>query len=209
MTATGTKEKLLAIAAERFLAVGPDGVSLRDVAKRAGITPMAVYRHYADKEALLLAVVEQGFANYAAYLRPVSLASDPADHLRWLAGRVFDFATEQGAYFELMFLTARTIRGLGDRSTIRRIHLPTYRVAREALRDAGHGSVPGSGTLRDATIEMLAYCIGFCAFVISGALQASPEEARRQYLDGFDRLLTRLIGPAQSDRKTMEREERQ
>lgn len=113
MTATGTKEKLLAIAAERFLAVGPDGVSLRDVAKRAGITPMAVYRHYADKEALLLAVVEQGFANYAAYLRPVSAVPDPADHLRWLAGRVFDFATEQGAYFELMFLTARTIRGAG------------------------------------------------------------------------------------------------
>ncbi|MBI1262218.1 MAG: TetR family transcriptional regulator [Rhizobiales bacterium] len=195
MAVKGTKEKLLAIAAERFLAVGPDGVSLRDVARRAGITPMAIYRHYADKEALLLAVVEHGFDNYAAYLRrrPDAAAPDPVEHLRWLAGRVFDFAIDQGAFFELMFLTARTIRGLGDRSIIRRIHLPTYRVARDALRDAGHGTVPGSGSLREATIEMLAYCIGFCAFTISGALQASPDEARRQYLQGFDRLLARLI----------------
>jgi AcrR family transcriptional regulator len=35
---------------------GPDGFSLRGVAKRAGVTPPAVYRHFADKDALLAAI---------------------------------------------------------------------------------------------------------------------------------------------------------
>ena len=35
-----------------------DGVSLRAAAKRAGVSPMAVYNHFADKDALLVAAVE-------------------------------------------------------------------------------------------------------------------------------------------------------
>lgn len=193
MAAADTKEKLIAIAVERFLALGPDGVSLRDIAKRAGITPMAVYRHYDDKEALLLAVIERGFASYASYLDAGAPAADPVDHLKWLAGRVFDFAHEQGAYFELMFLTARTARGLSDRVRVTSIHGPTYRVAREALRDAGYREIPGGATLRAATTDMLAYCIGFCAFFISGALPVDATTARARFLEGFGRLLHRLL----------------
>ena len=193
MVPIDTKEKLIAIAVERFLALGPDGVSLRAIAKRAGITPMAVYRHYDDKEALLLAVIERGFASYASYLDVGVPAADPVDHLKWLAGRVFDFAHEQGAYFELMFLTARTARGLSDRIRITSIHAPTYRVAREALRDAGYREVTCGGTLKAATTDMLAYCIGFCAFFISGALPVEADEARARFLQGFSRLLVRLL----------------
>ncbi len=35
---------------------GPEGFSLRDVAKRAGVTPPAVYRHFSDKDELLAAI---------------------------------------------------------------------------------------------------------------------------------------------------------
>lgn len=35
---------------------GPEGFSLRDVAKRAGVTPPAVYRHFGDKDELLAAI---------------------------------------------------------------------------------------------------------------------------------------------------------
>jgi AcrR family transcriptional regulator len=35
---------------------GPDGFTLRDVARRAGVTPPAVYRHFEDKDQLLAAV---------------------------------------------------------------------------------------------------------------------------------------------------------
>lgn len=184
-----TKERIFAVAVDGFLKSGPGGVSMRQIAEHAGITPMAIYRHFADKEALLLAVLQEGFRLYAGYLTPAHPAPDPLDHLRWLAGRVFDFAAEKGAYFELMFLTARTAEGLRDRSRIQRIHAPTYRVAREALRATMEAGCVDVGDLRSETSEMLAYCIGYCALFLSGGFRVDAATARERYLAGFDRHL--------------------
>lgn len=49
-----TKAGLRAIAED-----GPDGFTLRDVARRAGVTAPAVYRHFADKDALLAAIAAE------------------------------------------------------------------------------------------------------------------------------------------------------
>ena len=38
---------------------GPEGFSLRGVATRAGVTPPAVYRHFADKDELLAAIAAE------------------------------------------------------------------------------------------------------------------------------------------------------
>ena len=184
-----TKEKIFAIAVDSFLASGPRGVSMREIAVRADITPMAIYRHFADKEALLLAVLKHGFDLYAKYLTPETPVIDPLEHLRWLAGRVFDFSVEQGAYFELMFLTSRTLEGLSDRSEVQGIHAPTYRVAREALRAVRDAGLAAVDDLPAQTREMLAYCIGFCALYRSGGFRADAPTARSRYLAGFDRHL--------------------
>lgn len=184
-----TKQRILGVAVESFLASGPKGVSMREIADRAGVTPMAIYRHFADKEKLLLAVLQNGFDVYADYLKPVRPATDTVEHLRFLAGRVFDFSLEQAAYFELMFLTSRTPEGLSDRSQMQGIHAPTYRVAREALRAAVNAGLVVVEDLACQTREMLAYCFGFCALFLSGGFRTDSATAKAQYLAGFDRHL--------------------
>lgn len=47
---------LVAEAVELARAGGPDGVVLRDVTRRVGVSPTAAYRHFADREALLAEV---------------------------------------------------------------------------------------------------------------------------------------------------------
>lgn len=70
---------------------GPDGFSLRGVAKRAGVTPPAVYRHFADKDALLAAIaVECGerlgaaVAGAVAHEKGNSLARFRAVGIAWV-----------------------------------------------------------------------------------------------------------------------------
>jgi AcrR family transcriptional regulator len=70
---------------------GPEGFSLRGVAKRAGVTPPAVYRHFADKDALLAAIaVECGerlgaaVAAAAAQVKGNSLARFRAVGIAWV-----------------------------------------------------------------------------------------------------------------------------
>ncbi|MBR7837056.1 helix-turn-helix transcriptional regulator, partial [Actinospica durhamensis] len=47
---------------------GSAGLSLRAVARRAGVSATAPYRHFADREALVSAVAAQGYRELAGFL---------------------------------------------------------------------------------------------------------------------------------------------
>ncbi|MDH3293193.1 MAG: TetR/AcrR family transcriptional regulator [Acidimicrobiia bacterium] len=56
----GSRERILAVAAERFLAAGYVETSLRDLASDAGMKAGSLYYHYPSKDHLLIAVLERG-----------------------------------------------------------------------------------------------------------------------------------------------------
>jgi len=60
------RRALLDAALELVNELGPSGITLREAARRAGVTHAAPYRHFADKGALLAAVAEQGFVQLLA-----------------------------------------------------------------------------------------------------------------------------------------------
>lgn len=57
--ASATRRLLLDAAAERFAAAGYNGVTIDELAERAGFTKGAFYVHFPDKESALLAVFEE------------------------------------------------------------------------------------------------------------------------------------------------------
>lgn len=52
------RQELLRHAVDLARTGGPDAVSMRDVQRRAGVSNAAAYRHYTDRDALMIAVVE-------------------------------------------------------------------------------------------------------------------------------------------------------
>jgi AcrR family transcriptional regulator len=62
MDGPGTGERLAAAALAILLREGAQAVTMRRVAADAGVTTMATYRHYPNREALLRAVVASAFA---------------------------------------------------------------------------------------------------------------------------------------------------
>lgn len=70
-------------AATRLLDAGTEqSVTLRAVAREAGITAPSIYSHFADRDAILLAVAQSGFEELERELRNASLGATPADRLR-------------------------------------------------------------------------------------------------------------------------------
>lgn len=61
-------KRILAAAVDRFTTDGPEAVCLCEVANATGITPMAIYRHFADKRVLIDASLEAGFKLYESNL---------------------------------------------------------------------------------------------------------------------------------------------
>ena len=78
----------------------PDAVSLREAARRAGVSATAPYRHFANKEELLASVAAEGFKELAAAMETGATGSD---RLGGVGIAYFDFALQKRGLFRLMF----------------------------------------------------------------------------------------------------------
>ncbi|MER6773356.1 TetR/AcrR family transcriptional regulator [Streptomyces bacillaris] len=82
---------------------GSAALSLRAVARRAGVSATAPYRHYADREALVSAVAAEGYRELAGYLAQAHPAPSTPDELAAVAVAYVRFALEHPALFRAMF----------------------------------------------------------------------------------------------------------
>jgi AcrR family transcriptional regulator len=73
-----TRAEILAAARELLLEVGPEGLSLRQVARRADFSPAALYTYFPNKDSLIASLFGESFERLDAYLRrvPADLAPD-------------------------------------------------------------------------------------------------------------------------------------
>jgi len=83
---------------------GSAGLSLRAVARRAGVSPMAPYRHYADRNALVSAVAAVGYRELADKLAKAHPSPSTSDDLAAVAVAYVQFALERPALFRVMFV---------------------------------------------------------------------------------------------------------
>ncbi|MEU3278612.1 TetR/AcrR family transcriptional regulator [Streptomyces antibioticus] len=82
---------------------GSAGLSLRAVARRAGVSATAPYRHYADREALVSAVAAQGYRELAEDLAAAHPTPSSPDDLAAVAVAYVRFALDHPALFRAMF----------------------------------------------------------------------------------------------------------
>lgn len=91
----------LALAAEG----GLDAVTVREAARRAGVSPAAPFRHFPDKTALMTAVAEEAMARFRAEIA-VALAGeasdDPIRRIRAIGQAFLDWARRNPTHFEII-----------------------------------------------------------------------------------------------------------
>lgn len=98
------RESLIAITMQQAEVKGLGELSLRAIAKEAGVSAPALYRHFKDKEALLAAAAEHGFQELLAWLE---FAAPPAlpvrQRLKRFCQAYLRFMLSYPLYFQLMF----------------------------------------------------------------------------------------------------------
>ena len=85
---------------------GPDRVVLREAARVAGVSHSAAYRHFADREALLVEVSRHARSELAAEMRRrVNRAKDSLEQLQAVGTAYVDFALTQPGLFRTAFIS--------------------------------------------------------------------------------------------------------
>ncbi len=74
-----TRDDIVAAARDLLLAEGVGALSMRRVAERVGVSATALYRHFEDKEALLLAALQESAATLRRYFARALQAPEPAE----------------------------------------------------------------------------------------------------------------------------------
>ncbi|AJY74819.1 TetR/AcrR family transcriptional regulator [Paenibacillus beijingensis] len=84
---------------------GASGIDLRKVARRAGVSHAAPYRHFADKKALIAAICEEGFNLLSAEIEQAILMTDrsPFEQLRSMGHAYVQFAVHNPWLVREMF----------------------------------------------------------------------------------------------------------
>jgi AcrR family transcriptional regulator len=105
------KEKVLQVSVQLLGEEGLGGLSMREVARRAGISHQAPYHYFRDRAAILAELVERGFTMLAERMEAASEHGTPLERLEG-AGRAYvNLALEQPVYFRLMFRPELTDHG--------------------------------------------------------------------------------------------------
>lgn len=84
---------------------GPAGFSFAEVARAAGVSPAAPYRHYRDRDALMADVAGHGFEEFTAALEAAwnGGKGDPVAALQRTGAAYLDFARQKPSLYAAMF----------------------------------------------------------------------------------------------------------
>ncbi|MEU7960800.1 TetR/AcrR family transcriptional regulator [Micromonospora humida] len=179
-TAAATRQALLEAAAELLDHGGLEAVTLRAVGARAGVTRGAPYRHFPDKEHLMIAVGSQAWGELGERIGAVRRDPDltPAAKLRALLAAFINLARRQPHLYRLMFSSPAS-----DPTAFARAAQPTQD---ESLRVVA--AVAGEHHARRYAALLLASADGIAGMEITGQLAGDKWQTTAEEL--IDTLVT-------------------
>jgi AcrR family transcriptional regulator len=114
---------------------GPEGFTLRAAAKLADVSDAAPYHHFADKEALLASVAEEGFRKlHAELLRAGSAAPGAEERARRMGSAYVLFAAQNPSHFRVM--VSRTLAHHARHPELAEAATGAFQLVRDALLEA-------------------------------------------------------------------------
>ena len=104
--APALRDRIASAALDILEREGPQAVSMRRVAERVGVTPMAIYHHYANREALLQALVYREMDRLRTLAANIPPGARPAD-LAHAADAFLDYAFAHPHMFDYIYTAPR------------------------------------------------------------------------------------------------------
>lgn len=177
---------LVDTAVELARTTGPDGVVLREVARRAGVSHNAAYRHFSDRAALLAEVSQRAYGDLeeAMTRRVVDVRGETPQERAWArlseTGRAYvDFAIREPGLFAVAFTSPTKPEVHADTATL----TGPYAVLNAVLDELVACGAVSPERRVGADVACWAAVHGFAELHVHGPLRAVPAEMRDALLE--------------------------
>ena len=159
-------------------AEGPQAVSMRRIAREAGITPMAIYHHFSSREVLLDKVVDTEFERLAEFFRePVKGGAAVARIVHIMDGYM-DYALAHPRIFDYVFAAPRPgARRFPDDFRARRS--PTLNVVADALGEWIKSGELNRDDVWELAMALWAQAHGYLTLYRAGRFNLTDVEFRK------------------------------
>lgn len=167
--ASETRDRIVEEARDLYLTGGLSALSMRKVAERVGVSATALYRHFDDKEALLVAVVQAGFERFTSYLLRGLAGKTPAERLARTGEGYLRFALENSSYYRIMFMTSREDFGfdqLPDAS--RQILARSFQLLVDRVRECQDAGTLRAGEPEEIAVLIWSFVHGLVSLYLAG-----------------------------------------
>lgn len=197
------RQTLLAAAVEHIEREGTEGLSLRALAREAGVSPTAPYRHFESRQALLAALATEGFRELCARMEtdPERLRREPVPAFFEAGIAYVTYARDNGVKYHLMF--GDTIGDFSDHAELLEAAEACYGRFEAILLAGIEAGVLLQIPVRELGAAVWSMVHGIAGMLIAGErkrvtagaeeLRAmAPMDAQQRVVDGPGRVLLRL-----------------
>jgi AcrR family transcriptional regulator len=172
-----TEERIAETALELLEAGGEDGVSMRRVAAAVGITPMAIYHHFADRRALLNFVVDREFTKYSESLQATPRRGTYESQILTCMDAYIDYAFAHPRIFDYVFAEPRPgARRFPEDFRARRS--PTLNPVADLLQKAMEAGYLKQDDVWELAMEFWAHTHGYISLYRGGRFDLPEKEFR-------------------------------
>jgi AcrR family transcriptional regulator len=172
-----TEERIAETALNLLETGGEDGVSMRRVAAAVGITPMAIYHHFADRRALLNFVVDREFTKYSESLQATPRRGTYESQILTCMDAYIDYAFAHPRIFDYVFAEPRPgARRFPEDFRARRS--PTMNPVADLLQKAMEAGYLKQDDVWELAMELWAHTHGYVSLYRGGRFDLPEKEFR-------------------------------
>jgi AcrR family transcriptional regulator len=183
---------ILDAARAAFFELGLEGASMREIAKRAGYTPGAIYSYFSSREEIYAALLGESLLRLNAHIAGAPDDGTPAERVRSKASAFFDFYRDNPRDLDLGFYLFQGVRPSGltrelDAQLNEQLRAALQPTA-EALSDLGLDA-----TASEAEVTALfAHMVGLLVLIHTGRIRMFRQHAPQLLAQYLEQLTERL-----------------
>jgi AcrR family transcriptional regulator len=184
------RDHILEAAFQQVDAGGLDALSIRGIAADVGLSPMAIYRHFANRDAIISALVNDGVARFEERLLAVPDLL-PRDRLRALMSAYVAFALEEPTSYYIVFLSHRP----GDAPFLdehKSVTATSFEILRQTVADAISAGVLAKRNSVDVALTIWAQAHGLVSLYVAGRFGGGETIFRRFFETSVELVLLGL-----------------